>query len=510
MTTAADLQRDLGPALVVAAAGDLTREVAAVSVSDPVHRTEPAHGDLVIAVGFLPDSLAELIVEADKAGAAAVLVKGTAIPVIPTSTVGLVVVDPAADWGHVISLTRVALSAGPVLGASPDESLFSLAEALASLCGGSVVIHDPSWQLLAYSGGEAGDQVRSATLLGRRAPRDTVEQLRAVGVIERLLQGELVHLEDGEIPGLAERYAAAITVSGQFLGTIWVVPLTGTDTQEALGGLRRAVDVAALALLRHAALGPGTTPERQVPFEALLSGAHTERLVAERLGVDLDAGFILAGLRPLAPSPTERSATARRLLSAARSYCEAYRITAMSAALADTTFVLFPAAGEEQRRAAVRVLTDMHNRLQLTAPHRTMVSSTFGTITEIHGVRPTVDDLLSLAERRGWSGLTDTEGIQATWRLEQFREVALAHPALLEGPVMRLVEHDRLNGGELLNTLRAWFQAVGDTRVSAEVLGLHVNTVRYRLKKAAEVAGLNLDNPDERLLAELQVRLLTH
>jgi DNA-binding PucR family transcriptional regulator len=73
---------------------------------------------------------------------------------------------------------------------------------------------------------------------------------------------------------------------------------------------------------------------------------------------------------------------------------------------------------------------------------------------------------------------------------------------------MRLLEHDREHGGDLLATLRAYFAAVGDVRLAATHLGLHYNTVRYRLRKAQEVAGLNLDDPDERLLAELQVRLL--
>jgi DNA-binding PucR family transcriptional regulator len=120
-----------------------------------------------------------------------------------------------------------------------------------------------------------------------------------------------------------------------------------------------------------------------------------------------------------------------------------------------------------------------------------------------------LEDLLDLAERRNWSGLTDTEDVQATWRREQFREVALAHPALLEGPGMRLLEHDRQHGGELLATLRAYFAAVGDVKVAAAGLGLHYNTVRYRLRKAAEVAGLDLNDSDQRLLAELQVRLLS-
>jgi DNA-binding PucR family transcriptional regulator len=137
-----------------------------------------------------------------------------------------------------------------------------------------------------------------------------------------------------------------------------------------------------------------------------------------------------------------------------------------------------------------------------------MISSGFAQLTDAGVVRSVVDDLLDLSERRGWSGLTDSDAVQAPWRLAQFREVALAHPALLEGPGLRLAEHDRVHGGDLLITLRAYFDAVGDVRAAGDALGLHANTVRYRIRRAQEVAGLDLEDPDQRLLAELQVRLL--
>lgn len=460
MTSVAQLAGELGSTLLVSARGDLAAELGSVVVIDPVNPVPFASGALVVAVGHPLSACRELQREAAAAGAGAVLVKGSAEPHVDDAGPAVLVVDPAADWGHVISLARLAVNALPALHEAADNSLFSLADALASLCGGSVVIHDAGWQLLAHSGGELSDQVRSETLLDRRAPAHALRLLREYGVVDRLMHGELVHLVDQEIPGMSERYAAAVLISGQLFGTIWVTPASTTDSEQALEGLRRSVEVAALELLRHAALGSGVTPEQDVPFAALLGGAHTERLVAQRLGVPDDHGFVLAGVRPIAPDPTERASTARRLLGLARSYCEAYRVTALTAVASDTCFLLFPSPDTASRTAALRVLTD-------------------------------------------------TESVQATWRLEQFREVALAHPTLLEGPGMRLLEYDRQHGGELLVTLRAYFAAVGDVRAAGAALGLHYNTVRYRLRKAAEVAGLDLNDPDQRLLAELQVRLLS-
>ncbi|WP_247048166.1 helix-turn-helix domain-containing protein [Arthrobacter rhizosphaerae] len=41
--------------------------------------------------------------------------------------------------------------------------------------------------------------------------------------------------------------------------------------------------------------------------------------------------------------------------------------------------------------------------------------------------------------------------------------------------------------------------------VAAERLGLHVNTVRYRLSRVGTLFGLNLDDPETRLLLWLQL-----
>lgn len=499
---------DLGPTLVVGAAGGLEREVRAVVVTDPAHPVALTPDTLVVGVGHAAEDWADLLAVAQNAGAAGLLVKGHAVPEVGRDLPGVVVVDPAADWGHVIALTRMSLNTVPTLGDGETEGLFAVADAVAGLCGGPVVIHDAAWQLIAYSGGDEPDDARTATLLGRRVPQEPFARLRQAGLIDRLARGEIVHVADGEIEGLGARYAAGVLVGGQLFGSIWVMPTVGLPDEEARAGLKRGVEVAALALLRHASFSATLVPEHDPDFAALLGGMHTERLVAERLGAGVESGFVLAALRPLTEDPIERAATARRLVGLSRSYCEAYRVVALTAPIHDTAYLLFPCAQPDDRARVIRVLTELHGRLARSAPHRAMVSSTYPELAKTAAVRTVVEELLDLAERRGWTGLTDSETVQASWRLAQFRDVALAHPALLEGPAMRLVEHDRQHGSGLVETLRAYFDAVGDVKEAAQSLQLHANTVRYRLRRVEEVSGLHLDHPDERLLAELQVRLL--
>jgi hypothetical protein len=78
-------------------------------------------------------------------------------------------------------------------------------------------------------------------------------------------------------------------------------------------------------------------------------------------------------------------------------------------------------------------------------------------------------------------------------------------PDLGADPVQALVEHDRRRHSTLATTLAAWLDAQGDSAEAARRLGVHPNTFRYRVRRAEEVAGVDLTDPVACL--ELQIRL---
>jgi DNA-binding PucR family transcriptional regulator len=61
----------------------------------------------------------------------------------------------------------------------------------------------------------------------------------------------------------------------------------------------------------------------------------------------------------------------------------------------------------------------------------------------------------------------------------------------------------------LLQTLREYLDRFGDVGAAAQALQTHPNTVRYRLRRITELTGMDLEDPSERLMASLQLRLLT-
>ena len=92
--------------------------------------------------------------------------------------------------------------------------------------------------------------------------------------------------------------------------------------------------------------------------------------------------------------------------------------------------------------------------------------------------------------------------------LAELKSLANGQPQFEAGKVARLIEHDLRHGTMYAQTLRAYFDAYGDVRRAADAIKIHPNTFRYRIRRVAELSGLDLDNADERLVAELQLRFL--
>ncbi len=71
-----------------------------------------------------------------------------------------------------------------------------------------------------------------------------------------------------------------------------------------------------------------------------------------------------------------------------------------------------------------------------------------------------------------------------------------------------LIDYDRDNDGALVRTLRTYFDANCSQRVAAERLFIHHKTLRYRLEQIKQLTGLDLSRHDDRMRADVALRLL--
>ena len=79
---------------------------------------------------------------------------------------------------------------------------------------------------------------------------------------------------------------------------------------------------------------------------------------------------------------------------------------------------------------------------------------------------------------------------------------------LMEGPLGVLIGHDRSHRTEYVASLHAYLDALGDIARAATHLNVHPNTVRYRIRRAEEITGLDLAQSREWLPIMLQLRLM--
>lgn len=74
-------------------------------------------------------------------------------------------------------------------------------------------------------------------------------------------------------------------------------------------------------------------------------------------------------------------------------------------------------------------------------------------------------------------------------------------------PLQRVAAQDA--NGQLLNTLRAWCDHDGQSQRCADALGIHRNSLRYRMERIAELSELDPSTLEGMLTLYLGVRLLT-
>jgi PucR family transcriptional regulator, purine catabolism regulatory protein len=77
--------------------------------------------------------------------------------------------------------------------------------------------------------------------------------------------------------------------------------------------------------------------------------------------------------------------------------------------------------------------------------------------------------------------------------VERFRTALL-------GP---LEEYDRRRGSRLIETLEAYLSLGGALTEAADQIGIHRNTLSYRLQRIGELTGRDLGSPQDRLLLQI-------
>jgi len=493
-----------------------------VAVGDPVIHdrlagTSLASADVVLAVGLDPrgPELLDLLDTAGRASAAAVIAKlddGPGIAAVAAAAtragVALLRVPRDVEWGHLHALTRMVAAPGlsRVDGEPGLGDLFALANAVALRAGGPVTIEDAQSRVLAYStGDEEIDVFRRDTILGRRVPESWVRRLHDDGVFTRLWRGEgpvRISYSSSE-PDYRDRLVIAVRAGGEAVGSIWI-----QEGSEPLGAdherlLTEVSPMAALHLVRHFA---GDIERRQEAelLRAVLAGRVPPTALSDHIAVSSKHKVVVLGLQPVCPDEVEATMHLRRLSSVVSLFRRSEQIQLVQTATGFTEHVVI-AAGD-RLEAQVKELVE-RVRSSVRIPVKAAVARSLAGLDGIAEARAEVDDVLAVCDAR-LSHIAEIVDVVGAVSLARWRRAAAAQPDLRKGRIELLVVSDLDRDTHYLPTLRSYLDHFGDVMAASAHLEVHPNTFRYRLKRAVETAGIDLDDPVERLMAHLQLRLL--
>ncbi|MFY9916357.1 MAG: helix-turn-helix domain-containing protein [Nocardioidaceae bacterium] len=504
---------DLLHALVAPAGLDL--EVTGTSIYDPADPMPDGEGRVLLLVGTRADSSEAPVIVRDAAehGHVAAVIKtrggDPSALVAEASLHDLAILETADDlpWRHLDGLLVSVLGARRLsagLTTSGGEALFVLANALGGTIGGSVAIEDLEQHVLAYSSieGQRIDPLRERGILDRQVPDYPHHRAQYLQVLRDSGVSRFPALEE-EFP----RAAVAIRAGDMPLGTIWAIEDERGLDPAGEQALLEAARIAAMHMLRGQDLTEREQRLRGEVLRSVLAGGRPIDDADEKLG--LTAGSEISLIAFASHDTDQQGPLLTRLGVAAARYVLAYRPEAVTTTTTRGVYVLVPGSGEAAHRLAGGALRSLTQASGSTV--RAAVSAVTRDVRDLPALRAETDAVLRAAASDDRAPAVATVAdVHSRILLDRVARELASDPRLRHPGIQEMSDHDREHGTTYARSMQVWLDCQGDVGAAATRLQVHANTLRYRLRRAQERFGLDLEDPDVRLSMWLQLRLEQH
>jgi GAF domain-containing protein len=315
--------------------------------------------------------------------------------------------------------------------------------------------------------------------------------------------------------GLHRRFLVApIIARDECWGYLVITEMDRRLTALDMGVARRAASIAALELSTSRRSAAAEDKSREALMRDLLSGSADPNGLRDRAlqhGLDVEQRYAVVIVHP---RDRRGALVGREPVERAFARCGEGATMLTTARDDGSVAVLAPLDRELSRfeatqrlkslvESAVETLSSESNVVASVSSACTMPGETAQALDEAEKV---LQVLLTVGARGGGAVLTaDDLGVGRLILASSSRSEAQRFAQHTLGPLLE--EEGRAN--DLLRTLCVFFDSCRSVRRSAAQLGVHENTIRYRLARVAEVTGLDLAaNPDHQLSGQLAVLIL--
>ncbi|MFF0227039.1 PucR family transcriptional regulator [Streptomyces sp. NPDC004629] len=500
MITAHRIFEGFGPGVATTLVVGRPVEVTGLHVyGDPAGPT--ADGALVLATGALTaETQIQVVVSAAERQAAGVVLRAPVADHVCewAADIPLALGELADDvsWVQFISMADAMLQQvnAPLDNADDaHQRIFRLSDDVAELLAAPITVEDVRSQVVAYSAfGETADQARMDSILGRAVPDKVVTQLRAAGTFRRLatsLEPFKVEIED---PSFLTRLVVPIRVGPEVIGSIWAIhngELT-PQKRKRLVDMARSLGLLLVRLRAHEELSSRYTADRiREAFRRPADSSSTEPLIL--------------------PAPEVRVAALGRLNgTSAQNDLALWRTVFRRHAWADPILT-------DLEGLVFALLTDGNGPGSWSWARSLSLN---GRIGQVGASRPTSSAAALPARNREALEVLGTGvalerpavSYEEVWAQLVIRRNHANLPCDLIHDLSRLDDKGR-DRQALAATLLIWLMNWGDYNRAAQVLRLHPNTVRQRMRRIEHLLrSVDLSDPEQRLAVTLVLQAHLH
>jgi purine catabolism regulator len=178
----------------------------------------------------------------------------------------------------------------------------------------------------------------------------------------------------------------------------------------------------------------------------------------------------------------------------------------------DVIVALYPLENATQVSRVRRLIDEVRQQLASRTPSGVVGAGISHPVESLSGLREAyreAKDAISIANELGDRDKTTFYGdLKLFQLLLALKERNLDQlKRFYQDTLNNLVEHDDRKQGDLIRTLNGFFEANGNLAKAATDLDVHRNTLVYRLERIAELTNMNLDDPDNRLILHLALKI---
>ncbi len=376
-----------------------------------------------------------------------------------------------------------------------------------------VTIEDANHRLLAYSSHEGqSDPARVATIIARRVPEKVINSLWREGIIPKLNQSnDPVRISELDNIGIGNRVAIAIFSKNGILGYIWVLEIDKHLSEEQLSLLKKAAQTAKNQLLQLQVRKKKKQEGHQEFFWQLLTGhlkSHQEiktKIEQFNLRPSLPVSVIVFQFKNEITPKIESN------ISYMITTTQQLRITFFVISRNELILLGSPLSGKGEKVATINFVEEFISQMDKRFKVHDIQGGCGSLYDNYEKIEKSYHEALSVLSIKNQfpKEVGNTYSYQQLG-IYRYLEVLLKkkqEDGYENAALQKLGDYDESNKTHLLETLEVFLNKDSNVNDAAKELHIHTNTLIYRLKRIAEIADIDLKNPNQKMTLYLDIKL---